>query len=108
MGMSPEFCGLGRIANGAGSRWRAARGALAISYALALGIIASSTLVPAQAYAKGLESLAELADSVSDAVVNISATQTIEDKRVGNVPELGPGTPFEDLFEEFFRRHQQG
>ncbi|MCI0465523.1 MAG: Do family serine endopeptidase, partial [Beijerinckiaceae bacterium] len=34
--------------------------------------------------------------------------QTIEDKRVGNVPELGPGTPFEDLFEEFFRRHQQG
>ncbi|MCI0600393.1 MAG: Do family serine endopeptidase, partial [Beijerinckiaceae bacterium] len=48
----------------------------------------------------------ELADAVSDAVVNISATQTIEEKRAGNVPDLGPGT--EDLFEEFLRRHQQG
>lgn len=60
------------------------------------------------AHAKGPESLAELAATVSDSVVNISATQTVTEKRTGSTPQLEPGTPFDDLFEEFFRRHQQG
>ncbi|MGH6842579.1 MAG: trypsin-like peptidase domain-containing protein, partial [Methylocella sp.] len=89
-------------------RWSGGRAALRVSLALVLVIAGSVALIPGQAFARGPESLSELADSVSDAVVNISATQTIEEKRAGNVPDLGPGTPFEDLFEEFFRRHQQG
>ena len=40
--------------------------------------------------------------------MNISATQTMDDKHAENAPQLEPGTPFDDLFEEFFRRHQQG
>ncbi len=47
--------------------------------------------------------LADLVDSVAEAVVNISATQTIEDK--GATPDLPKGTPFDEMFEEFFRNH---
>lgn len=83
--------------------------ALELARVLVLGICASAAplLATPLAYARGPESLAELAASVSDAVVNISATQTVDEKRTGNTPQLEPGTPFDDLFEEFFRRHQQ-
>jgi serine protease Do len=71
---------------------------------MALGLAASA----APALARGPESLASLAEQVMDSVVNISAATTVEARgRVG--PQLPPGTPFEDLFEEFFnRRNQQG
>ncbi|MCL2385092.1 MAG: Do family serine endopeptidase [Alphaproteobacteria bacterium] len=59
------------------------------------------------AFARGPDSLADLADAVTDAVVNISATQMLDEKHASNGPQLEPGTPFDDLFEEFFRRHQQ-
>jgi len=108
MDASPEFRGPENLAAAMRPRWSAGRAALRVSRALVLSIAGSVALIPGQALARGPESLSELADSVSDAVVNISATQTIEEKRAGNVPDLGPGTPFEDLFEEFFRRHQQG
>ncbi len=59
--------------------------------------------------ARGPESLAEEAAAVSDAVVNISATQTTEEKKTagGAMPDLQQGTPFDDLFEEFFKKRQQ-
>ena len=54
------------------------------------------------------ESFADLAEKVTGAVVNISAATTVE-ARGRTLPQLPPGTPFEDLFEEFFnRRGQQG
>ncbi len=52
------------------------------------------------------DSFADLAAQVSDAVVNISATQTYEEQSAGGEPELDPGTPFDQLFDEFFRHHQ--
>jgi serine protease Do len=55
------------------------------------------------------DSFADLAASVSDAVVNISATQTYEDKDAASSGSNGDsGTPFDELFDEFLRRHQQG
>jgi serine protease Do len=76
-----------------------------------LGFVAALSLLGFSfldiALAKGPDSLAELAASVSDTVVNISATQTIEEKSTGSIPEIEPGTPFDDLFDEFFRRHRQ-
>ena len=54
------------------------------------------------------DSFADLAASVSDAVVNISATQTYEDKDSAGGSNVDPGTPFDNLFDEFLRRHQQG
>ncbi len=70
------------------------------------------SLTPAAA--KGPDSLSELSEKVQDAVVNISATQTFEAKhnKSGEGPQMppgaGPGAPFDDLFEEFFRRRGQG
>ena len=59
------------------------------------------------ARASAPESFADLADEVTDAVVNISASTTVE-ARSRALPQLPPGTPFEDLFEEFFNRRGQG
>ena len=49
--------------------------------------------------------LADLVDAVSEAVVNISATQTVEDKTAEAAPDLPKGTPFDDMFEQFFKNH---
>ena len=90
-----------------GHAMAAARTSRALVVAVLLGLGAAPVMVlPAQA--NGPDSLADLAASVSDAVVNISATQTFEEKRSSNAPQLEPGTPFDEMFEEFFRRHRQG
>ena len=49
--------------------------------------------------------LADLVDSVAEAVVNISATQTVEDNSADATPNVPKGTPFDDMFEEFFKNH---
>ncbi|HEV2602232.1 MAG TPA: DegQ family serine endoprotease [Microvirga sp.] len=66
-------------------------------------------LVPQPGHARAApESFADLAEQVMGAVVNISASTTAE-ARNRTLPQLPQGTPFEDLFEEFFnRRGQQG
>jgi serine protease Do len=80
--------------------------------ALALPLAASPVLfsAPAMAQFKGPQSLADLAEDVMPAVVNIAAVTTTEVKgrTLPNVPQLGPDTPFGDLFEEFFNRRQGG
>ncbi len=83
-----------------------ARPMLAAVAAAAL-IGAPALLLPAApAYAQARPTnVADLVDEVADAVVNISATQTIEDKGGGAVPDLPKGTPFDEMFEEFFRNH---
>ena len=57
-----------------------------------------------------LPSVADLAEQVIEAVVNISAQTTTEtrNRTMPNVPGLGPDTPFGDLFEEFFNRRREG
>ncbi|HMN73266.1 MAG TPA: DegQ family serine endoprotease [Rhodoblastus sp.] len=91
---------------------RLTRPAAAAGLALALAFGGAATLAPpvTPALARGApDSFADLAASVSGAVVNISATQTIEAKRGGGAgPQFQPGTPFDDLFEEFFKRRGQG
>jgi len=78
-----------------------------VSVLLAASLLASPVSVEA-VFARGPDSFADLSEQVSDAVVNISATQTMEEKSGGgNAPQLEPGTPFDDLFEEFFKRRQQ-
>jgi serine protease Do len=71
----------------------------------ALGIAATLVATGAPAQSRGApDSFADLTAGVSDAVVNISATQTVEARRSGPGPQIQPGTPFDELFEEFFRR----
>ncbi|NIX76461.1 DegQ family serine endoprotease [Microvirga sp. c23x22] len=67
-----------------------------------------ATAMPVAVQARGApESFADLAEEVTSAVVNISASTTVE-TRNRTLPQLPPGTPFEDLFEEFFNRRGQG
>ena len=77
--------------------------ALAIASTLVGAPLALVPAAPAVAQARPTN-LADLVDSVAEAVVNISATQTIED-RSGATPDLPKGTPFDEMFEEFFRNH---
>src|SRR5438128_9908650 len=81
------------------------RPALAALTATALAVSAFS----APALARGPDAIAEVAEPVIDAVVNISSSQTI-DSKVGPMPQLPPGPPFEELFDQFFknRRGQRG
>lgn len=80
-----------------------------VTRSLVLGCCLVSLGVPA-AHARGPDSLADEASAVSDAVVNISATQTVDEKHASggsDAPDLQQGTPFDDLFEEFFKKRQQ-
>ena len=79
----------------------------AVMIAAAVPMAAGPVLAPMPAAARGPESLADLAEQVTDAVVNISASTTVEAGSRGGGragPNVPPGTPFEDLFEEFFKR----
>jgi serine protease Do len=53
------------------------------------------------------DSFADLADRLLPAVVNISSSQTLDSQAGIEVPEVPPGSPFEDFFREFFDRNQQ-
>jgi serine protease Do len=82
---------------------------------LAGAVIASPLLVeatiPARA-ASGPPSVADLSEALIDSVVNISTTQTIGGPSAGGdvpqMPQLPPGTPFEDFFNEFFKNRRNG
>ena len=87
-------------------------GAVALAALVAAGpMLALST--PARA-AAGPASVADLAATLVDSVVNISTTQTVggsggdDDNNATNdgdatPPQVPPGTPFEDFFNEFFK-----
>jgi serine protease Do len=80
--------------------------ATSLTLALALGVTGAPLTFAAPAFAQTRPGgLADLVDTVKDAVVNISATQTIEDKTVDAAPDLPKGTPFDDMFEQFFKNH---
>jgi serine protease Do len=83
---------------------RVRRGAAAAILAVALGVP-----IAAPASARGPENVADVAEQVIDAVVNISTSQTVDSRGVP-MPQLPPGSPFEEFFEEFFknRRGQNG
>src|ERR1700748_2694930 len=76
-------------------------------HALTLAALAAAiALAPARpAAARGPENIADVAEQVIDAVVNISTSQKVE-ARAGNMPDLPPGSPLEEFFEEFFKNRR--
>jgi serine protease Do len=65
-------------------------------------------LLTGPAAARGPDNISDTAEAVIDAVVNISTKQTV-DIANGAMPQLPPGSPFEEFFEEFFKnRRGQG
>jgi serine protease Do len=80
--------------------------ASSVVLALALSAVAAAPAGVAPAHAQARPTgLADLVDQVAEAVVNISATQTIEEKSAETPPDLPKGTPFDDMFEQFFKNH---
>ncbi|WP_298275570.1 Do family serine endopeptidase [uncultured Bradyrhizobium sp.] len=73
----------------------------------AISIGAASMLSSVPAFARGPEGIADIAEKVIDAVVNISTSQTIEaNKGGGAMPQLPPGSPFEEFFDDFFKNRR--
>jgi serine protease Do len=83
-----------------------------MTHMIAAGTIAAGAIVftfadPGVADAKAPpSSFADLAERLSPAVVNIATTQTVEPGRRPDIPQLPPGSPFKDFFDEFFDRDQ--
>jgi serine protease Do len=82
-------------------------------WAAAICLGAATTLLSVPALARGPDGIADVAEKVIDAVVNISTTQTVEAKAGGDggrgaMPQLPPGSPFEEFFDDFFKNRRGG
>ena len=78
---------------------RSAAVAAAVSFGLALAQPAV-----AQPMRNAPDSFAELVDKLMPTVVNITTTQNVPQQgpKLRDMPQLPPGSPFEELFKEFF------
>ncbi|OYX02924.1 MAG: serine protease, partial [Rhizobiales bacterium 32-66-8] len=89
------------------SRRMAPLPALALALSLSLVLTGPTPFGAAHAAStKGPDTVADTAERVMDAVVNISTSQNVASSRSVPAPQLPPGSPFEDFFEEFFKRRQ--
>jgi serine protease Do len=82
--------------------------AIVLAAGLCAGMASLPLLGASAASARAPQSVADLVESVESAVVNISASQTIEEKHSSATPHLPQGTPFDQMFEDFFKHGQQG
>ena len=76
--------------------------AAALATVLAMALV-FATAEPAAA--RGPENIADVAEQVIDAVVNISTSQKI-DPRVTELPDMPPGSPMEEFFDQFFKNRR--
>ena len=76
--------------------------------------VGAASLLAAPALARGPDGIADVAEKVIDAVVNISTSQTVEAKGGssggdrGAMPQVPPGSPFEEFFDDFFKNRRGG
>ncbi|MEH2515574.1 serine protease Do [Bradyrhizobium sp. AZCC 1610] len=79
---------------------------------IAISLSAASILATAPVSARGPDGIADIAEKVIDSVVNISTSQNVEAKGGGNnreaMPQLPPGSPFEEFFDDFFKNRRGG
>jgi serine protease Do len=79
--------------------------------AIAISFGAAGLLASAPVSARGPDGIADIAEKVIDSVVNISTSQTVEAKGGANreaMPQLPPGSPFEEFFDDFFKNRRGG
>jgi len=77
---------------------------------IAISLSAASLLATVPASARGPDGIADIAEKVIDSVVNISTSQSVEAKGGGKeaMPQLPPGSPFEEFFDDFFKNRRGG
>jgi serine protease Do len=71
------------------------------SAALAL-VLAIAPLLSTASFARGPESVADIAEELQNTVVNISTTQTLKGPAEKTAPPGPKGSPFEEFFNDFF------
>jgi serine protease Do len=79
---------------------------LGIAAILAAFVFATPHVTRAQT--RGPDNVADVADRVQSAVINISTSQNVTPSQSVPMPQLPPGSPFEDFFEEFFKNKNDG
>lgn len=73
----------------------------------AAAVIAANFVAASTAHARSApDSFADLSERLSPAVVNVATSQTVQGADMNEMPQFPPGSPFEDLFKDFF--DQQG
>ncbi len=71
--------------------------------AAGVGLYGAALVVAVPGLARGPASVADIAEGLQDAVVNISTTQTLKGPDDGAPIRKGPkGSPFEEFFDDFF------
>ena len=73
-------------------------------WAIAVAMLAMVVVARPAVAQHGPQSVAPVAEKLIDAVVNISTTQTAKGPQGLPLPEIPKGSPFDDLFEDFFNR----
>jgi serine protease Do len=70
---------------------------------LVLGLIAAAPTALAR---PAPDSFAELAERLSPAVVNISTSQKVERPDMDQMPQFPPGSPYEEMFKDYYEQQQ--
>lgn len=70
-------------------------------------MLAMTSKAYSQVEIRGPKSVADLAQRLQDAVVNISTTQTVKGSQGIPLPRVPKGSPFEDFFEDFFNNQRR-
>ncbi|MBK8173719.1 MAG: serine protease, partial [Rhodospirillales bacterium] len=76
-----------------------------ISFGMALVAVVLAVSTSTASAKAAPESFADLAARLLPAVVNVSTTQTVEGNPGIEMPQLPPGSPFEEFFKEFMERN---
>ncbi|MBS1183906.1 MAG: degP1 2 [Proteobacteria bacterium] len=84
-----------------GAGWRRGPGLAALTLAAALALSGAGPAAAEQ----GPDSVADVAEKLIGAVVNISTTQTVAETRQVPLPQVPEGSPFQDFFDEFFDKN---
>ncbi len=84
-----------------GAGWRRGPGLAALTLAAALALSGAGPVAAEQ----GPASVADLAEKLLGAVVNISTTQTVAETRQVPLPQVPEGSPFQNFFDEFFDKN---
>ncbi|MXN43837.1 Do family serine endopeptidase [Shinella kummerowiae] len=86
------------------TRSSAAQAALALAVSFSLTTAMPFTApAAAQVQPAGPDSVADLAEGLLDAVVNISTSQNVKSDDKAPIPQVPEGSPFQDFFDEFFK-----
>lgn len=73
-----------------------------------IGVLAIVMFAASGAIARAApENFADLAERLLPSVVNVSTVQAASEEKERNVPNLPPGSPFQDFFDEFFDNPNQ-